>query len=177
MRNDPQNNGPDELWVDLVEGEIEPSLREDLALLLLNSPAKRARLDEIRSLRAKVKASDEALMPEDGRFYQDMHDRIMAAVDGAPAVRRARPASAAKYKYNGRSLPRVSPRQLGFPALFGTPTLIAFIAGVTWMTSDRAPENTRHQLAASPTPKPKTARAETNVPLEGRNTKTSMDVD
>ncbi|MCM2280556.1 MAG: hypothetical protein NDI61_01770 [Bdellovibrionaceae bacterium] len=73
---------PDEWWIDLIEGETEPSLSEDLTLLLLNSPAGRERLRGLKELRQAIKDSDEVLLPEDGTYYRDMHSRIMAAIDG-----------------------------------------------------------------------------------------------
>lgn len=141
------NHTADEWWVDLVEGETDPSLREDLTLLLMNSPAGRDRLNTIKELRSLVKDSDDVSLPEDGRFYQNMHDRIMAAVDGQSGFRRREPTSAKR-----RSLPRTSPRQLGFPALLGTPTLMALIAGVTWMTSDRQKEDSQRNSLPTPPP-------------------------
>ncbi len=164
-RNSPDDRWVDDWWIDLIEGESTPSMREDLTLLLMNSPAGRRRLDSIKDLRALVKGSDEVPMPEDGAFYQNMHDRIMAAVDGAAAVRRAKPAAAAERK----PLSAVSARQLGFPALFGTHTLMVLIASATWMTSDRSP---RHAQTQSPNPpaqdaqRPKKALADAQAPAD-----------
>jgi hypothetical protein len=111
----------DEWWIDLMERDMDDSLREDVTLLLTNSRGDRARMEELKSLRELIKDSDEVPLPEDGTVYEDLHDRIMAAVDGK------RPRKSA------RSLPRVSPRQLGFPTVFGTSTLMFLLAGLAWL--------------------------------------------
>lgn len=68
-------------WLEYLEGELEPNLKEDLKLLLKNSPADRRCASQLERARRLIKESDEEMLPEDGRYYDDLHDRIMAAID------------------------------------------------------------------------------------------------
>jgi len=71
-------------WLEYLEGELEPSLKEDLKILLKNSPADRNCLNQLERVKNLVKESDEEALPEDGRYYDDLHDRIMAAIEEEP---------------------------------------------------------------------------------------------
>ncbi len=90
----------DEWWIDFIEGDLEPSLEEDLKLLLLSSDADRKRLAELQVFREQVRQSEDVYMPESGQFYENMHDKIMAAVEQTemePPVERM-PISLEKFK-------------------------------------------------------------------------------
>lgn len=106
-----QEEQPEEWWFDLIEGEDEgetaPAPNERRSPLLLLSPADRKRLNELKELRELIRTSDDVPLPEDGRTYQAMHDRIMAAIDGQPKSGR-RPK---RTRTPRRSLPRPPSRQ------------------------------------------------------------------
>ena len=68
-------------WLEYLEGELEPSLNEDLKILLKNSPADRRCVSELEHARRMIKESDEETLPENGRYYEELHDRIMAAIE------------------------------------------------------------------------------------------------
>jgi hypothetical protein len=76
-----RRSSPDETLVEYLEGELEPSFEADLTLLLLNSRPDRARLEEFKNLRELIKGSDQVFLPENGATYQNLHDRIMTAID------------------------------------------------------------------------------------------------
>ena len=73
----------DSWWLDHLEGEFESSMEDDLEILLANSPGDRKRLAQLERARRLIKETDEECLPEDGYFYTDLHDRIMAAVEEA----------------------------------------------------------------------------------------------
>ncbi len=68
-------------WLDYIEGEYDSDMRGDSELLLTNSPGDRKRLDKLVKTRKLVRESDEVELPEDGRIYDLLHDKIMAAVE------------------------------------------------------------------------------------------------
>lgn len=68
-------------WLEYLEGEFEPSMQKDLQLLLENSPFDRKRLRQLESARRLIKDADEVALPEDGRVYSRLHDRIMACIE------------------------------------------------------------------------------------------------
>ncbi len=88
-------------WIDYLEDELEPNFKQDLSMLLHNSLPEQRRLEVLKRLRQLVKECEESVLPEDSSYYDGLHDRIMAAVDG----RRPQPRVS-------RVLNRVSPRQL-----------------------------------------------------------------
>ena len=85
-------------WVDFVEGELEPSLREDMELLLSHSESHRDIVYGIENVRAAVKSVDGVEPPQDGNYYLERHDRIMAEIAkvGIEPPRRRRKLSFAK---------------------------------------------------------------------------------
>ena len=70
----------EETWIDFNENELDETFEQDLSLLLLNSQADKQQADGIKTLRDLIKSSDNVVLPEDGRIYEALHDRIMAAV-------------------------------------------------------------------------------------------------
>jgi hypothetical protein len=69
----------EDVWVDFVENELDSTFQEDLSLLLVNSQADKQQVETITKLRGLIKGSDDVVLPEDGRIYEALHDRIMAA--------------------------------------------------------------------------------------------------
>lgn len=92
---------PAEQWVEHLEEEIEPkcsaSEKEDLDLVLKNSPEDFAIRDSLKRVRAAVKSLDDVALPESGHYYDDLHSKIMAAIDdeiamnGEPVRKAAKP--------------------------------------------------------------------------------------
>ena len=70
----------EETWIDFNENELDETFEQDLSLLLLNSQADKQQANGIKTLRDLIKSSDDVVLPEDGRIYEALHDRIMAAV-------------------------------------------------------------------------------------------------
>lgn len=68
-------------WLEYMEGEFDPSYARDLEQLLKNSPADRRRLRQLERTRRLVKDADEVALPEDARAYDQLHQRIMTAVE------------------------------------------------------------------------------------------------
>lgn len=69
----------EEVWLDFAEDELDETFKKDLSLLLMNSQADQQQVNTINKLRELIKSSDEILLPEDGRVYENLHDKIMAA--------------------------------------------------------------------------------------------------
>ncbi|MEK7355260.1 MAG: hypothetical protein AAB250_02345 [Bdellovibrionota bacterium] len=116
-------------WVDHLEAEIEPNLAEDLELLLKNSKEDKAILASLKRTRQAIKASGDVAMPESGHYYNDLHNKIMAAIDfeEIPQLRREKHeiATHAKSKrYSGFAW------QQGF---FGAVGMAMMIALISWV--------------------------------------------
>lgn len=67
-------------WLDYLEGELEKELEEDAGLLLTHSEQNRKAVLGLQKTKDILKASDEDFLPEDGLFYQRLHDKIMEKV-------------------------------------------------------------------------------------------------
>jgi hypothetical protein len=83
------NHYQDDWWLEHLEEELEPNLREDLELLLKNSKADRKILESLKKTRRVLKSSDEVAMPESGLFYENLHNKIMASLDDEVIEERA----------------------------------------------------------------------------------------
>ena len=70
-------------WVDYLEDDLDPSLKQDMELLLKHSAQDRQILQSLKNVKEAVQSIDEAPLPEDGRYYKELHDRIMAEVSQA----------------------------------------------------------------------------------------------
>ena len=71
----------DEDWLDFMEDELDLNSMKDREVLLLNSLADRRTLRELERLRDLVKETDEVALPEDGHYYDRLHEKIMLGVD------------------------------------------------------------------------------------------------
>jgi hypothetical protein len=83
------NHYQDDWWLEHLEEELEPNLREDLELLLKNSKSDRGILESLKGTRRLLKSSDEVAMPESGLFYDNMHNKIMASLEDEVIEERA----------------------------------------------------------------------------------------
>jgi tRNA A22 N-methylase len=81
-----ENYYADDWWLEFLEGELEPSLEQDMAQLVLNSEADRKTLQGLAATREWVKLADESLLPEDGRYYDQLHARIMKEIRAAESI-------------------------------------------------------------------------------------------
>ncbi|MFK8138637.1 MAG: hypothetical protein AB8E15_09780 [Bdellovibrionales bacterium] len=74
----------EEQWIDFLEGELDPSLEEDLRLMLNNDEETAAMVQEYQALRAYVENEDKnemsASLPTDEKYFVNLHDKIMADV-------------------------------------------------------------------------------------------------
>jgi hypothetical protein len=81
---------PAEKWLEHLEEEIEPRCliaeKDDLELVLKNSPEDLAVRESLKRVRAAVKSLDEVALPESGHYYDNLHLKIMAAIDDDVAM-------------------------------------------------------------------------------------------
>ena len=72
-------------WLDYLEGELvmgsNKSITEDMEALLKSSLNDRRTLKELERVRVLVKEADDVVLPEDLRVYDNLHDKIMMAVE------------------------------------------------------------------------------------------------
>ena len=80
-KSDNQNLFSEDEWLEFIEGEMPASLEQDMQLLLMNSKKDREIAESIKLTRELVKSSDNVSLPEDGRAYQSLHDRIMKEIE------------------------------------------------------------------------------------------------
>ncbi len=76
---------PAEKWLEHLEEEIEPQCltdeKSDLEMVLKNSPEDLGVLESLKRVRAAVKSLDDVALPESGHYYDNLHAKIMAAID------------------------------------------------------------------------------------------------
>jgi hypothetical protein len=72
-------------WIDYIENETAPLLKDDMALVLMNSTADREVHHKYEALRKQIKATNENSMPEDPAYYDKLKSRIMDALPSAPS--------------------------------------------------------------------------------------------
>jgi hypothetical protein len=106
-------------WIEHLEDECEENLRRDLDLLLSNSKPDRQVLQGLKKVRKMVKDSDEVLLPESGLFYENLHDKIMAAVEDVERPRKRR------FKYG---------RKFIWPTVVGSVSMMMMLALISIMT-------------------------------------------
>jgi NAD(P)H-nitrite reductase large subunit len=68
-------------WLEFLECEMEPNLSKDLEVLLRNSLPDRGVYKQLSRVRELVKKTDEAVMPEDGQYYDRLQAKIMDAIE------------------------------------------------------------------------------------------------
>lgn len=68
-------------WLEFVEGEMDPAMEQDLACLMANSPADREIVRQLATTREFIKRTDEIALPEDGRYYDRLHENIMSKLN------------------------------------------------------------------------------------------------
>lgn len=115
-------------WVEHLEEEIEPNFAEDLELLLKNSKEDENILASLKRTRDAVKASDDVAMPESGFYYQDLHNRIMAAIDFEEIPQSRREAYMTSIVPKNRRV-----RGFAWQGVFGAMGLTMMLALMTWM--------------------------------------------
>jgi hypothetical protein len=115
-------------WVEHLEAEIEPNLAEDLELLLKNSKEDHKILASLKATRQAIKASDDVAMPESGLYYNDLHNKIMAAIDfeEIPETRRE------KFDVSIHAKSRRAPTW-AWQGAVGAMGLTMMLALITWM--------------------------------------------
>jgi hypothetical protein len=78
---------PEDVLVDLVEGELDQEFEKDLEIWLKSSEAADSNIkDEVEilsQLRQSLKSSDDVDLPENGLYYENLEARIMGALDHA----------------------------------------------------------------------------------------------
>ena len=77
----------DDWWLEYLEGEIREEFHMDIELLLKKSPGDYRKLAQLAETRELISDSDDVHAPEDDRLNESLHDRIMAALEGAVPVR------------------------------------------------------------------------------------------
>ncbi|MCB0394841.1 MAG: hypothetical protein KDD25_09785 [Bdellovibrionales bacterium] len=72
----------DEVWVDYIEDELDPSLKDDLDTYISHSPDLDGTVRDLQFARTQLeKIGSEVEIPEDEKFYENLHDKIMARVE------------------------------------------------------------------------------------------------
>lgn len=72
----------EERWIDYLEGDLEPSLAEDLERMLEGDSEVKALVEEYEGIKAymnKVDSSED--IPTEDTYFANMHDKIMAEVN------------------------------------------------------------------------------------------------
>jgi hypothetical protein len=115
-------------WVEHLEDEIEPNLAEDLELLLKNSKEDHKILASLKRTRQAVKASDDVAMPESGLYYNDLHNKIMAAIDFEEIPESRREKHEVSLHVKSRRAP-----SFAWNGAFGAMGLTMMLALITWM--------------------------------------------
>jgi hypothetical protein len=120
---------PDETWMDFVEEELDETFKQDLSALLMNSQSDKNNMNGIKTLRDLIKSTDDVLLPEDGRVYDNLHDKIMAATANMePGT--AIPESAGTISF----IDRFTRKHFRTTVMMGTTALSALaIAVFTWI--------------------------------------------
>lgn len=116
-------------WLELLEDELDANLQEDLQILLRNSQPDLRKLESLKRTRAAVKNSDEVAMPENGHFYQELHDRTMAAIENLDKKNQedAKPPRSAK---RSRPYYRSGKASWGFMVTSFTTSMILILAAL-----------------------------------------------
>lgn len=71
----------EERWIDYLEGELEPSLAEDLEKVLDHDDDLKELVGEYEGIKAYLgKLDQDELLPQDEDYYDQMSERIMAKV-------------------------------------------------------------------------------------------------
>ena len=120
-------------WVELLEEEVEPNLKEDLELLLKNSRADRRILSSLKETRKAIKDSDDVSLPESGLYYQNLHDKIMAALDEETDFSPRRTSDAFMAK-------QIAKTRLSWRTMAGTFGMTMMVAALTWITLQSSPD-------------------------------------
>lgn len=68
------------IWLDYVEDLLEPSLKEDMDLLLEHSETDQQIVKGYERVRDLVKFSDEDSLPESGEYYANLQSKIMSSI-------------------------------------------------------------------------------------------------
>lgn len=78
---------PEDVLVDLVEGELDQEFEKDLEIWLKSSEGAESNIkDEVEmlsQLRQAIEKSDDVAIPESGQYYDALEARIMGALDQA----------------------------------------------------------------------------------------------
>jgi hypothetical protein len=110
-----------EKWLEHLEEEIEPTCqateKEELNLVLKNSPEDFETLEVLKRVRAAVKASDDVALPESGHYYDELHSKIMNALETDIAMNgepeRAAPKSRIPFFFSLQFASRKAPAFVG----------------------------------------------------------------
>ncbi len=73
-------------WLEYLEGEFDRNLEKDMDRLLSNSISDCQILQELAFTRETIKAVDNVPLPEDGRFYELLHAKIMGAIEDEKTI-------------------------------------------------------------------------------------------
>lgn len=117
---------PPAVWLEHLEEEMEAQCRAEEAadkdLLLKNSPADLETYEALKRVRATVKSTDDVAMPESGHYYDQLHAKIMAAIDAEIESAPSRPKQRRALR-----LP------FAWPTAFRAAGLTMMIALISWL--------------------------------------------
>lgn len=77
----------EERWIDYLEGELEPSLAEDLERVLEHDEDLKALVGEYEGIKAYLgKLDQDELLPQEDDYYDQMSEKIMAKVSDSEVL-------------------------------------------------------------------------------------------
>lgn len=121
-------------WVERLEDEVATDHDADLDLLLKNSESDRALFESLKKTRMIVKKSDDVALPESGQYYDELHTKIMAAID-ADIAEAATPATIGHRIVDVPvQILKNSKRSFSWPTVFGTVGMTMMLALISIMT-------------------------------------------
>jgi hypothetical protein len=83
MKRPPKNeNLNEEVWIDYIEDELDPSMKDDLDTYISHSPELDSEVKDFQMVRSQLEdLGSHYKVPEDEEFYNRLHDKIMARVE------------------------------------------------------------------------------------------------
>ena len=77
-----------ESWhIDYIEGEVTEAQKTDIELLLDHSPTEKGAVDNLNLLKEKIRECEGVELPREEIYWQDLHAKIMVAVEESSAVK------------------------------------------------------------------------------------------
>jgi hypothetical protein len=69
------------LWVDYLEGELDPQVKEDLDLLLAHSKTDQEIVKGLQQTKTMLMQMSEIELPQDEAYYRKLQDKIITKIE------------------------------------------------------------------------------------------------